>query len=218
VSQTDDTVSAADTLTGETSGEGFRWWENGDTASQPDPGMVIDAEIVPDDEPGPDDDGSRFRTAPEPAPDREPRSGPPNINEWQDFFSRILLRAGSEYYLSLAFRGVDEDLLSPREMDRIQLKPEERNRIARPFAELANKTKFTRKHGRSIVATADSIESLWVLGAWVGRVNRISAKHKPKRGGASRVRTRQDTPGTASGDSGNGHRDGPVRFVSPGSG
>ena len=217
----------------------FEWWNQpgapGMDEITVDPDEVIDGEIVDDETaPTPVAEGtksSRLKSAGLAEESRRkdggtgaPSSGPPKVDEWLDFFSRIVLRAGSDWYIDHAFRGIDENVLSEREVKRIQLKEVERDRIARPFAELANKTKFTRKHGRSIIATSESIESIIALGMWVSRVNRIRAKYAPA--GAAKParketprneRTRQSEPSaTANGHAGGGP--GPVGYYSAGTG
>jgi hypothetical protein len=214
---------------------GYEWWSKPGAPdvsdlTPSDPGEVFDAEIVDEPEQPGDIKVSRLRSSgpgERKVTDDEPRTGPPKIDEWQDFFSRIVLRAGSDWYIAHAFEGVDEDILSDREVARIQLKDAERDAIARPFSELANKVKFTRKHGRTIIAAAGTIESVWALGMWVSRVNRIAAKYngkhrtRPARAQRERQedgRTRQGEPSEA-----NGYQPGPVRlgdvsYFSPGSG
>lgn len=110
-----------------------------------------------------------------------PKAGPPRLDEWQDFFSRVLIKGLTERYVSWAFRGIDEELLTDREMQKLHLLKEERERIARPFSELANKAKFTRKHGRTIIGLSDSIDSVLALGMWFGRVNKIAEKYAKTR-------------------------------------
>jgi hypothetical protein len=137
-------------------------------------------------EPGPFDDV----TVPEPPDptDREarkdnekPKAGPPSLDQWQDFFARVVIKGVTERYIDFVFRGIDENELTERELARLYLSPEERERIARPFSELANKLKVTRKHGRTIIASADSVDSVLALAMWFGRVNRIAARHsKPQ--------------------------------------
>jgi hypothetical protein len=111
---------------------------------------------------------------------KDPKAGPPKLEEWQKFFSRVLIRSATNWYIEFAFRGIDEDELSDREVDRIKITEDEREKIARPFAELANKSKFTRKHGRTIVALTDSWDSMVTLGMWYNRVNRVARKHRKK--------------------------------------
>lgn len=151
-------------------------------------GEAVDAEIV--DDSGPRMVGSRLgargrsklkSVTPE-MTDREAKAGIPSLDEWLHFFGDIVIRLGTDYYIERAFQGVDEDLLSDRELDKILLTEKERGRIARPFAEYANKLKFTRKHGRMIIASADSVDALLQLGLWFSRVNRIAAKYRPMRG------------------------------------
>lgn len=164
-------------------------------------------------------------TGPKPEPPDKgdkAKAGPPRLDEWQDFFSRVLIRSATDWYVNWAFRGVDEDALSEREVNRITLEKEERDRIARPFAELANKSKFTRKHGRMIVSLTDSWDSLVAIGAWYTRVNRISRKYQRKVA-HSHVSSRQGTvsPENSNGSpNGQGTYDGSVigSYYGPGTG
>lgn len=115
--------------------------------------------------------------------DRAAKTGIPSIDEWMDFFSRVLIKVATDYYIDMAFRNIDEDMLTDREVSRIKLANEERDRIARPFAELAYKSKYTRKHGRSIIAAAGSIDAVVQLGMWYSRVGRIARKYQRMTGG-----------------------------------
>lgn len=119
----------------------------------------------------------RTRALPTPPP-RDAAKGIPSIDEWMDFFSRILLRVVCDWYISFAFRGVNEDLLTDREIDRLQLTDEERKRIAVPLAELSNKSKVMRRYGRTIVASGGAFDALITLGTWASRVNRIASRYK----------------------------------------
>jgi hypothetical protein len=111
--------------------------------------------------------------------DDKPHAGPPRLDEWQDFFSRILIKGLTDRYIDRLFRDVDENALTPRELSRINLTFEEREQIALPFSELANKIGFTRKHGRVIIASAGAAESALTLSLWYSRVNRIAARYRP---------------------------------------
>lgn len=144
--------------------------------------------VVPgsvDDDQGDDDGGgprerarARLRGDRRPALERAAKTGIPGIDEWMEFFSNILIKVATDYYIDLAFNGIDEDLLTDREVQRIKMQTEERDRIARPFAELAYKSKWTRKHGRSIIAAAGSVDAVVQLGMWYSRVNRIARKYR----------------------------------------
>lgn len=137
-------------------------------------------ELFGDMETGEDIDDSRLRSKAEPPPPaREAKPGIPSIDEWMDFFSRIVLRVACDWYIEWAFRGVDENRLTDREIERIQMTEEERKRIAVPFAEFSHKSKFMRKHGRTIVASGGMFDAIVALGTWTSRVNRIARKHKP---------------------------------------
>lgn len=111
---------------------------------------------------------------------RDATTKPPSLDEWQNFFSRIVLKTACQWYINYAFRGIDEDMLTDREVERLVMSDDERQLISTPLAELSNKSKFMRKHGRTIVATGDSFQAFVVLGAWMSRVNRIAAKYRPR--------------------------------------
>lgn len=148
-------------------------------------GDVVDAEIVDEGtdqaqqaaKPAERAKASRGRSTGTP---RDAKTGPPNLDEWTGFFSRVVLRVTTEWYISWAFRGIDEDLLTEREVERLALTDDERQLIAVPLAEMSNKSKFMRKHGRMIVASGDAFNAMVVLGAWASRVNRIAAKYRPR--------------------------------------
>lgn len=108
------------------------------------------------------------------------KSSPPRVDEWQDFFSRVVIRSLTNYYIDLEFRGIDEDLLTDSEIERIKMSPEERDKLAKPFSELANKIKFMRKHGRAIIAGGGISDSVIALALWQHRVARIARKYKTR--------------------------------------
>jgi hypothetical protein len=144
---------------------------------------IVEAEIV--EEPPPDtqtvSSARERRTREEKIrTPREAKTGPPSLDEWTGFFSRVVLRVVTEYYISYAFRGVDEEMLTEREVERLAMTDDERQLIAVPFAEISNKSKFMRKHGRMIVASGDAFNALLVIGMWASRVNRIAAKYRPR--------------------------------------
>lgn len=107
-----------------------------------------------------------------------PKTGIPTVDEWYDFFSRVLLRACTDWLIDWTFRGIDENLLSDREVNSIKLTDEERGRIAKPLSEMAYKNRFLRRHGREIIATAGSIDAMLQLGLWYSRINRIALKYR----------------------------------------
>lgn len=111
---------------------------------------------------------------------REAKSTPPSLDEWSRFFSNVVLRVGTEFFINAAFSGIDEDVVSDKDLDRLAMSDEEKKLIAVPFAELSHKSKFMRKHGRMIVASGDAANAIVVLGVWMGRVRRIAAKYRPK--------------------------------------
>lgn len=120
--------------------------------------------------------------------DRDAKTGIPSVGEWQGFFGNVLIRLATDYYIDLAFRDIDESLLTEREIDRIKLDKTERDRVARPFAEYSYKSKFMRKHGRMIIASGDSIDAVIQLGMWFSRVRRIASKVRERQGMPRTVR------------------------------
>lgn len=158
----------------------------------------FDAPIGPPlfDESGDTVDDSRLRQAVQDAPPpREAKPGIPALDEWMDFFSRIVLRVACDWYIDWAFRGIDENLLNDREIERIQMTDGERQRIAVPFAELSHKSKLMRKHGRTIIASGGAFDAIVTIGTWTSRVNRIARKHKSVQGKVIHSeRTRQSEP------------------------
>lgn len=135
---------------------------------------------------GPDEEPSSRRSLRAlPEPDRETKkedkakATPPRVDEWQAFFSRVV-RGMCNGYIEMCFRGVDEDLLSDREIDSLKITQDERDRIAKPPAEFANKFAWTRKHGRLIISAGGLSDSFIALLMWMRRVNRIARKYKTR--------------------------------------
>jgi hypothetical protein len=210
----DDTSSASDDLfVADILGTGPE-----DVFSEPttNPDEIIDAEVVDDDTLKLQPFGSRQRQN-----NTKAKTGPPTGDEWLDFFSRIVIRFITEWYADMAFHGIDEDIVSEHDAAKLLLTQEERDTIARPFAEFANRNPYLRKHGRQIVAFADSFESMVILGQWFTRVNRLARKykrmvHKPT------VQGRSESNGDKQqGPAGNGHSSEPITGIgvfNPGSG
>lgn len=162
----------------------------------------------------------RSKVLPTPPP-RDASKGMPALDEWMDFFSRIFLRVICDWYISFAFRGVDESALSDREIDRLQLSDEERKRIAVPLSELSYKSKLMRKHGRTIIASGGAFDALITIGMWASRVNRIAGKYRPKNvQGKIYDSSRPDTQanGTAGAEGANGGRVGDWTIYNPNAG
>lgn len=133
----------------------------------------------------------------------EAKKGPPKLDEWQDFFGRVVIRALVNGYLAFQLGDLFDEL-SPMEIQQITLSKEDMREMAAPFATVANNSSFARKHGRSIIALADSYESILNLLFWMRRVNKISRKHggKPKQ---QKKQRQQQTPqrGNTNGYDGN---------------
>jgi hypothetical protein len=172
----------------------------------------------PDADPGNIVDSNLPRADPEKPTKTVAKSGPPLLDDWMDFFSRVVFRTFSDFYVDFSFRGIDEDSVSPADVEKLKLTQEERQEIAAPLASYANKSKFMRKHGRMIIAGADSIDALIILGMWMARVNRVAAKYRPAK--AKKVRNGTVPPGAASGSNGSGEYvpDDRIRVFNPGTG
>jgi hypothetical protein len=107
----------------------------------------------------------------------EAKTGPPTLGDWQDFFGRIVIRALVNGYIALQLSDfIDE--LTPSESKAIFLSKEDMAELAAPLASLSAKSSFMKKHGRFIISTTDSYESLVTLFFWMRRVNRIASRHR----------------------------------------
>jgi hypothetical protein len=153
--------------------------------------------------------------------DDRARAGPPTLEEWQDFFSRVVLLTFCEWYVTFAFRNVPEDLVSDEDMARCVLSKEDRRSICIPIAEFANKNAAARKHGRQVIALFESMEAFLILGMWMSRVNRVARRYKPKREKkvhASGNMGPVQAGGAAANGSGGGEFDPNIRVYNPGNG
>lgn len=179
--------------------------ESGDAGETIDAAIAVEPKVTKTDDDEPLNKGFGRRRRKNAS---EPKSTPPNVDEWMDFFSRIVIRFLTEWYVDMLFRDIDDDKVSDTDAAKLLLTEEERDTIARPFAEYANKNPFMRKHGRQIVAFADSFESMVMLGRWYMRVNRLARKYRPKKqdvparvhiNGSNNGHNGQSAPSAASG-------------------
>lgn len=176
-----------------------------DPRERDNPGILIDEEIP--EEKKPEILPERTKTT--------PKSGAPTLDEWQNFFSRIVIRFLTDGYIAYAFRGIDENVLSDKDVQKLKMTKDERNRIAVPFAEYANKSPFARKHGRQVVAAVDSIESMATLAIWMGRVNRISRKYRPQKQQKTTGKAANDVGARQAESNGTGPNPGNIRVFNP---
>jgi hypothetical protein len=113
---------------------------------------------------------------------KPPPTGPPNAGEWQDFYGNIVLRMLTEGYLNLVlYREIDEADLTEREKELITLTKDDLRQMAAPMAQFSAKNKTMRKHGRTVIAAAESYEALVDLFIWMRRVNKIAKRHRKPR-------------------------------------
>lgn len=111
----------------------------------------------------------------------KPKAGPPTLDEWQDFFARVVFLTLAEWYVQWCFRGVPEEIVTDDDLQRCILTKEERKAIALPLSELANKSSTARKHGRQLIAFFETAESFILIGMWAAKVHRIASKYRTKR-------------------------------------
>ncbi len=138
-----------------------------------------------------------------PPPSDKPKAGPPTLDEWQDFFARVVFLTLAEWYVSWAFRGIPDDVISDEDLARCTLSRDERKAIALPLSELANKSSVARKHGRQVIAFFESAEAFILVGMWMAKVHRVAAKYKPPKGGRKHERMAENPPpGNGTGPSG----------------
>lgn len=114
---------------------------------------------------------------PERLSEPEAKSGPPSLSEWEDFFGRFVIRLLTEGYIYLVLGDLIDEL-TPTEAKQIMLTKEDMREIAAPLASMSNKSRFMKKHGRGIIAAADSYESVITILMWMRRVNRIAKRHR----------------------------------------
>lgn len=147
----------------------------------------------------------------------KPKAGPPNLDEWQDFFARVVFLTIAEWYVSWCFRGIPEDVISDEDLSRCVLGREERKAIALPLSELANKSSIARKHGRQVIAFFESAEAFILVGMWMAKVHRIAGKYRPKKVKTNERMAANPTAGNGGGQPGPVF-DPNVRVWNPGTG
>lgn len=115
-----------------------------------------------------------------PKPPIKPTIRPPDFTEWTEFFGTVVLRWVTRAITAVILHGVDRKILEPDELDDIDLDEEQLTAIAKPFAHVATRSAFLTKHGREILDSKDAIEAAVIMFMWMGRVNRIAKKYRPR--------------------------------------
>lgn len=125
----------------------------------------------------PKEDGAKPKN---PAP--KGKTGPPDFTEWQDFIGGVLIHWICVAFVSVAMRRINRDILSIDDKDDLELDEEEELLIAKPLSTwLTNSgSEFNTKYGRIIINLRESIEAMVILAFYMGRVNRVARKYKPK--------------------------------------
>lgn len=158
-------------------------------------------------------------------PRTEKRPPPPNLkipdyDEWEDFVGNYVLRWASRAFIAVMFRGIDrERMLTPDELEDIELDDEQLTALSRPFAKMATASAFNTKYGRVVMNSKDSIEAFVVMFMWGNRVRAISKRYRPRharkgtdidaRNDSSRITISEQAPSPAQGQpiyNGNGTR------------
>lgn len=114
---------------------------------------------------------------PEKHSESKAKGGPPTADEWQSFFARFVVRGITRGYIALVLRDL-EDQLSEEDKARIRLTDAELNELAAPMAGFSTKNAFLKKHGRTIVSSAESSEVLIGMFFWMRRVNKIAKRYR----------------------------------------
>lgn len=105
------------------------------------------------------------------------KSTPPTADEWQVFFAKFVIRGLTAGYLHLALGDIQEQL-SDEDKRKIKLTSDELMEISAPIAGFASKNSFLKKHGRTIVSSAQSMDTVIGLYFWMRRVNKIGKKYR----------------------------------------
>lgn len=105
---------------------------------------------------------------------------PPDFAEWTEFIGTVVLRWAARGISAVILRGIDRDTIDPADLDEIDLDEEQLTALAKPFAHVADRSKFLTKHGRAIIDSKDAIEAAVILFMWMGRVNRVAKKYRPR--------------------------------------
>ena len=107
------------------------------------------------------------------------RTAPPNADEWNKFLALTVLRLVTEGYLYMVlFKDIDESMLTSHERELISLSKEDLLDITAPVSVVVSRQKIARKHGRELIALADSFESILDLFVWMRRVNKIARRYR----------------------------------------
>lgn len=106
--------------------------------------------------------------------------GPPDFSEWQKFIGGVVIHWMTYAMASVILRGIDRANLTDDEREDIELDEEEEMAIAAPFSKLMIGSKLNGKYGRAIINAKDTIEATVILFFYVGRLNRVAKKYRPK--------------------------------------
>jgi hypothetical protein len=148
--------------------------------------LDLTTESLPPEPPSAGQTGSADSAAEEKVRSHSTSTKPPTADEWTDFLGLTVFRLLTEGYLQLfLWRYVDESDLSPREREMIHLSKEELCDMAAPLGTVASKNKLARKHGRTIIASAEAYESMIDMFFWMKRVGKIARKYRKQQFTAS---------------------------------
>jgi len=104
---------------------------------------------------------------------------PPNAEEWHDYISNVALKWGTRGYVAFATRGLDRyDNFSKADLAALDADADELAAISKPISHMAERSKFGKRYGRTIIDSTDGVAAIVAIGMWGARVNRIANKYR----------------------------------------
>lgn len=119
----------------------------------------------------------------------------PDFTEWADFLGTVVFRWAARAIAAFILRGIDRDIITPEDKEDIDLDDEQLAALGKPFAHMAVRSQFMTKHGRAIIDSKDGIEAAVIMFMWMGRVNRVARKYRPRHA-HKRERTESESVGS----------------------
>lgn len=115
-------------------------------------------------------------------PPAPPKIRPPDFREWHDFGANFIFKWLCRAYVGYVFRGIDrERILNAAELKALEPDADMLSSATKPFAHMADRSKFMKKHGRAIIDSADGIEALIAVGMYANTIRRIARSHEDQR-------------------------------------
>jgi hypothetical protein len=126
-----------------------------------------------------------------PPPPAPPKIKPPDFSEWHDFGANFAFKWLCRGYVGYVFRGIDKErVLNSAELRALEPNEEMLSSATKPFAHMADRSKFMKKHGRAIIDSADGLEALIAVGMYANTVRRIARIHENDRAPSTGKKTK----------------------------